>query len=188
MTKSGPYIKIPYWARIQNEPVILLPSAGENDQDDFSHVRRIKLNIPMQPVDWETNVDQIRSLAMGGSAGGGKSGIVPPHLEHLYNEATNDLKDMDKSSVAKLLTKYGDLFSTNDTDISQTTLVKHSIDTGDARPIKQPPRRVPLAYVEDEKGVIQDMISQGVIRKSTSSWSSPLVLVKKKNGKDKALC
>ena len=37
---------------IQNEPVVLLPSAGENDQDDFSPVRRIKLDVPTKPVDW----------------------------------------------------------------------------------------------------------------------------------------
>ena len=42
---------------------------------------------------------------------------------------------------------------------------------------------MPLAYVEDEKRAIQDMISQSAIRKSTSPWSSPLVLVKKKKGK-----
>ena len=93
--------------RIQNEPVVLLPSAGKNDQDDYSHVRRLKLDVPTKPVDWETNVDLIRSQAMAGSAGGGKSGIVAQHFEHLNDQATTDLNDMDKTSVAQLLAKYG---------------------------------------------------------------------------------
>lgn len=57
------------------------------------------------------------------------------------------------------------------------------IDTGDSRPIKQPPRRVPLAYASEERNVIQQMEAQGIIRKSSSPWASPIVLVKKKNGK-----
>jgi hypothetical protein len=33
-------------------------------------------------------------------------------------------------------------------------LVEHHIETGDAKPLKQPPRRVPMAYAEDEKKLI----------------------------------
>jgi hypothetical protein len=62
-------------------------------------------------------------------------------------------------------------------------LVEHHIETGDAKPLKQPPRRVPMAYAEDEKKLIDTMQRQGIIQKSSSPWSSPLVLVMKKNGK-----
>lgn len=64
-----------------------------------------------------------------------------------------------------------------------TTLVQHEIDTGDSRPIKQPPRRVPLAFADEERKVVQQMETQGIVRKSSSPWASPIVLVKKKNGK-----
>jgi hypothetical protein len=33
-------------------------------------------------------------------------------------------------------------------------LVEHTIDTGDAKPVKQPPRRVPIAFAEEEKKLI----------------------------------
>jgi hypothetical protein len=62
-------------------------------------------------------------------------------------------------------------------------LVEHTKDTGDAKPVKQPPRRVPIAFAEEEKKLIMQMQEQGIIRKSSSPWSSPLVLVIKKNGK-----
>jgi hypothetical protein len=53
----------------------------------------------------------------------------------------------------------------------------------DSKPVKQPPRRVPIAFAEEEKKLIVQTQEQGIIRKSSSPWSSPLVSVIKKNGK-----
>ena len=39
-----------------------------------------------------------------------------------------------------------------------------------------------MAYAKEEKKVIEDLLEKGVIRKSTSPWASPIVLVRKKNG------
>ena len=55
-------------------------------------------------------------------------------------------------------------------------------ETEDAAPIKQHPRRVPLAHAEAEKQAIEDLKAKGVIRESTSPWASPIVLVAKKDG------
>jgi hypothetical protein len=52
-----------------------------------------------------------------------------------------------------------------------------------SKPLKQPPRRVSLAFANEEKLVIEQMERQGIIRKSKSPWASPIVLVRKKNGK-----
>ena len=58
----------------------------------------------------------------------------------------------------------------------------HSIPTGDATPIKQPPRRVPHALRPVIDQQVQKMIESGVIQPSVSPWSSPVVLVRKKDG------
>jgi uncharacterized metal-binding protein len=42
---------------------------------------------------------------------------------------------------------------------------------------------VPLALADEEKLTIEQMERQGIIRKSLSPWASPIVLVRKKNGK-----
>ena len=47
--------------------------------------------------------------------------------------------------------------------------------------MKQRPRKVPLAFADEEKA-IDDLLAKGVIRKSTSPWASPIVLVRKKSG------
>ncbi len=68
-------------------------------------------------------------------------------------------------------------------DLGICGLISHAIDTGDAAPIKQPPRRNPLAFINEEKNVIEKMRQQDVIKENTSPWASPIVLVLKKNGK-----
>ena len=52
-------------------------------------------------------------------------------------------------------------------------------DTGDAKPIKQSPRRPPLAAREAEDEILNEMLATGVIEPSISSWASPVCLVKK---------
>jgi hypothetical protein len=100
----------------------------------------------------------------------------------LFNEAVQERSPEETIIIAELLQKFSDTFSKNDTDLGQTNLVEHHIETGNAKPLKQPPRRVPMAYAEDEKKLIDTMQRQGIIQKSSSPWSSPLVLVMKKNG------
>jgi len=60
--------------------------------------------------------------------------------------------------------------------------LEHDIDTGDARPIKQSPRRPPLAACDSENQILDEMLATGVIEPSNSAWASPVCLVKKKDG------
>jgi hypothetical protein len=78
--------------------------------------------------------------------------------------------------------KHQHTFSKDEWDIGLTHLVEHPIKTNDAEPVKQRPTREPLAYSDEEKKAIEDLLKKGVIRKSTSPWASPIVLVKKKSG------
>ena len=75
-----------------------------------------------------------------------------------------------------------DLFALDDTQLGVTTMVEHSIDTGEAKPIKQRPWRIPLAYREKVVTMIGNMLARGVVVPSRSSWASPVVLVAKKDG------
>lgn len=58
----------------------------------------------------------------------------------------------------------------------------HDIDTGDAPPIKQSPRRPPLAARDAEDHIIDEMLEARVIEPSDSTWASPVCLVRMKDG------
>lgn len=62
----------------------------------------------------------------------------------------------------------------------QTTLVKHEINIGNSRPIKQRTRRIPLAKFKEAYEEISKMKFEVIIEPSVSPWSSNIVLVKKK--------
>ena len=63
-----------------------------------------------------------------------------------------------------------------------TTLIEHSIQTGDAHAVCLPPYRLPYAYRDTVKEEIHDMLEQGLIEPSSSDWNALVVLVKKKDG------
>lgn len=89
------------------------------------------------------------------------------------------LSKEEKEKLRKVLLDFSDVFA--DT-LGHTTVVTHSIDTGDSPPIKQRPRRLPYAHREEADRQIKDMLAQGVIEPSDSPWSSSIVLVKRKDG------
>ena len=67
--------------------------------------------------------------------------------------------------------------------LGYTDVITHKIDTDDTATIRQYPRRFPYAYREEVSKQISEMLQQGVIQQSNSPWASPIVLVKKKDGK-----
>ena len=57
----------------------------------------------------------------------------------------------------------------------------HNIETGNARPIKKKPYRIPYGLKPVVGEHIDEMLGKGIIEPSTSPWSSSIVLVQKKS-------
>ena len=81
-----------------------------------------------------------------------------------------------------LVQEYTDLFALSTAELGQTSVVTHSINTGDHPPVRQPPHRIPFALRERVCQLSDDMLNQGIIEPSGSPWASPVVLVAKKDG------
>ena len=92
------------------------------------------------------------------------------------------LSDGDKIKFKDLFRKYRDVFAFSDDQLGRTSLVQHTIDTGDAAPIKQRPYRTTPENKQEIDRQVSDMLQKGIVQESVSPWSSPVVLVKKKNG------
>lgn len=69
-----------------------------------------------------------------------------------------------------------------DEDIGISTTVTHSINLTDDTLIKIPHRRIPPNQIEEVRQHIQQLLKQGIIRKSRSPYAAPIVIVKKKDG------
>ena len=81
-----------------------------------------------------------------------------------------------------MLMDHHEAFSLEDDEHGETDLVQLEIDTGDAQPRRQRPRRLPIAAKQEVARQIQSMQEAGVIQPSNSPWVSPIVLVHKKDG------
>ena len=111
--------------------------------------------------------------------------LPPWTIEALMNQfgvADKGLGTEELSAVKQLLSKNISVFSRGDTDLGRTALTPHEIDTGDAKPIKMHPRRVPLHLQQEVADNLKQMLDSGVISPSCSPWAAPVVLVKKKGG------
>ena len=56
------------------------------------------------------------------------------------------------------------------------------IETGNAQPVRVPPRPIPFHYADHVHNQLREMESAGVIRPSDSPWCAPAVYVPKNNG------
>lgn len=153
------------------EKIVSIVSEAEHNGEtgNLNKIRRIKV---AKEVEEESTISLPKAC----------SEDIPSHLSELYNEAVKNRTSEEAEIIAGLLVKHEHTFSKDEWDIGLTNLVEHPIKTNGAEPIKQRPRRVPLAYADEEKKAIDDLLKKGVIQKSTSPWASPIVLVKKKSG------
>jgi hypothetical protein len=108
---------------------------------------------------------------------------LPEHLRDLFKNSVVNRTTQEQKEIWLLLNNFQDIFSRHDMDLGLTSLTEHVIDTEDTRQTKQAPRRPPRTLIEEEKKSIDKLLKQGIIQRSSSPWSSPLCLVKKKNGK-----
>ncbi|UYV72153.1 hypothetical protein LAZ67_9001970 [Cordylochernes scorpioides] len=95
-------------------------------------------------------------------------------------QINENLSPKEQKELKQVLERYGDLFSSR---LGRTNLAKHRIDTEDAKPIKHKPYRVSAKERDIIKEQIDEMLTEGIIRPSSSPWSFPVILVKKRDGK-----
>lgn len=85
-------------------------------------------------------------------------------------------------NIHDLLQKNMSVFSVGEGDLGRTHLTLHQIDTGDAKPVKLPPRRIPIHLQHEVSEHLKQMLTNDIIQPSNSPWAAPVVLVRKRCG------
>ena len=102
--------------------------------------------------DWEEEEEQEiveYSEPMGAVRGVGEG--IPGHMKDMFDRASAGVGEDEAVALKLLLIKYRGVFAEHDMDLGDFSAVKHVIDTRDARPVKQRPRRTPLAFEGEER-------------------------------------
>ena len=86
-----------------------------------------------------------------------------------------------RQRLQHILWKHGKLFDLRQPSTIKAT-VRHAIETGTHSPVFTPPYRVSYKDEHIQREEIDKLLKQGIIEESTSPWSSPIVLVRKKDG------
>ena len=101
-------------------------------------------------------------------------------LDHLNSE--------EKEAITNLCLDFEDIFYLEGDKLTFTSEIKHSIDTGNTKPIFTKSYRYPQIHKEEVKTQIKKMLDQNIIQPSISPWSFQVWVVPKKldaSGKQK---
>ena len=114
------------------------------------------------------------------------TGALPRHLQDLVEQMCRDLDPAQRRRLAAVLLKYSDIFPVPGAPLTgHSDAVEHDINTGDRPPIRCAPRRMSPQKMKKEEECVAEMLTGGQIEPSDSPWSSPVVLVTRK---DSFLC
>ena len=80
----------------------------------------------------------------------------------------------------KLLTEQTDYFAKNASDVGCIPDLELDLDLEDQTPVQKNYVAVPKPLYPEVKAYIEDLLNQNFIKKSSSSYSSPVVCVRKK--------
>ena len=90
-----------------------------------------------------------------------------------------------EGGLSNLLHANKDIFADTDKDLGRTDVLNMKIDTYDEVPIAQKPYRVAYNKRQVIDSQVEEMLEAGIIQPSRSPWSSPVVLVKKRDGTER---
>jgi len=84
----------------------------------------------------------------------------------------NRLSDEQYAKLIALLYRNQDLYATGMTDLVETDVLYHSIDTGNADPVRKRAYRQSPEMMKKMKRQVGEMVDEGIVEESDSPWSS----------------
>ena len=84
--------------------------------------------------------------------------------------------------MLNLLLEKNETFALSDEELGETDIVKHSMDTSGAKPVKEEARRLPYALRQQLEVELDKLLKIKCIEPANSPYASPIVLVRKPDG------
>ena len=107
-------------------------------------------------------------------------------VDHISTEpviiSEDFLKQDQKERLREVVEKYHATLGRE--DLGCTSLYTHTIDTGDAKPVRSKCYNYSPKMLEDMHRGLDKWLKLGVVEPSTSEWSSPVMILPKANGAD----
>ena len=97
-----------------------------------------------------------------------------------FNIDNPNLSENDHNKLLNLLEANRDLFATDVSELGTASATPHIIDTGDAKPVTRKFYRANPIVREEIDRQIDLLLKYNIIEPSTSRWTAPVVLVRKK--------
>ena len=107
---------------------------------------------------------------------------LPYHLQDMAKTASEYLTESQSRKMYGMISRNAEVFVGADGKLGLNTSVKHSINTGNAPPVKMRAYKTAVSQKKLIEEELEKMLEAQVIEPSESPWSSPVVLVTKKDG------
>ena len=138
---------------------------------------------PFTEVGMITQVTAIQCVTEPLQQSNSATGALPRHLQDLVEQTCRDLDPAQRRRLAAVLLEYSDIFPVPGAPLTgHTDAVEHDINTGDRPPIRCAPRRMSPQKMKQEEECVTKILTDNQIEPNNSPWSSPVVLVTKKDG------
>ena len=93
-----------------------------------------------------------------------------------------------KNEARKMLWEESDAFAVDSEDIGDTEDLCLDLKTTDEIPVQHRYNNIPHNLMSEVRSHVEDLLNRQWITKSKSAWSSPMVLVRKKDGSLRLCC
>lgn len=93
----------------------------------------------------------------------------------------SEVTEIQKKKLLDLVNEYRDCFALSINELGTSTIADMHITLSDNLPVTYKPYRLPYTERIVVKDLINELLASNIIRESSSSYASPIVLVKKKN-------
>jgi len=138
-------------------------------EDSIEMISHDMYNIDLDPTQYTLNTESVPY----------KDYLTEEQLSKVQIEEIED-KDIHERAI-QLIAAYQDVFDWNNDTLGCTNLLTHRIITEDVPPIRSRPYRISPLEAGALKTEIDKLHKLGVIKPSNSPWSSPIILLKKKD-------